>query len=140
MNTDILWGILVGGVGMGALVYVGAVIIKVSSRKQKEEEIQGRLNRILRQLQQKETLLQQEISYSSRLESDYNLIRQVCGQTMEQTLAYFEQHPAIWGEKNRDKIIGELHAALEYTGKERVAPVALLTHMNGGENEQSTIA
>ncbi|MBX2989489.1 MAG: hypothetical protein KF802_16490 [Bdellovibrionaceae bacterium] len=138
MNTDILWGILVGAVGMGALIYLGVLILRVLSRKGEEEKIQARLNKVLREIQEKETILQQELSHSSQVESDLAFMKLVCGRVIENTLVYFEQNKVIWGEKERDSIVAELHEALNYTGKERVTPVALLQHFNGGDHEQPT--
>lgn len=138
MNTDILWGILVGAVGMGVLIYLGVLILRVLSRKGEEEKIQARLNKVLREIQEKETILQQELSHSSQVESDLAFMKLVCGRVIENTLVYFEQNKVIWGEKERDSIVAELHEALNYTGKERVTPVALLQHFNGGDHEQPT--
>lgn len=123
---------------MGALIYLGVLILRVLSRKGEEEKIQARLNKVLREIQEKETILQQELSHSSQVESDLAFMKLVCGRVIENTLVYFEQNKVIWGEKERDSIVAELHEALNYTGKERVTPVALLQHFNGGDHEQPT--
>lgn len=134
--SDILWGVLVGSTGMASLIYLGALVFRYLSNRSKEVEIQARLNRAVSTIAQNETLLQQEMSHSSKVESDLQFMQQICGAAIEQTLVYFEQHPAIWGEKDRSKIMQELYSALEYIGKGRTAPVALLQHFNGGNNEQ----
>jgi hypothetical protein len=137
MNGE-LWGVLIGASGMGALTFVCFLVVRLVSRADREREIQARLNRALNSIRDKENILQQEISHSSKVESDLQFTRQICGATIEQTLAYFEQTQAIFGDKKREKIIAELHQTLAYTGKQRTEPIALLSHIltNGGDHEQ----
>ena len=136
MNSDILWGVLVGSVGMGALIYLGAIVMRYVSRHDREQEIQSRLTRALAKIRDNEIMLEREILHSDKVESDFKAMKLVCGKTIENTIVYFEQNPAIWGEKGRAQIVDELYSALEYTGRERKPPVALLEHFNGGDNEQ----
>lgn len=123
---------------MGVLIYLGVLILRVLSRKGKEEEIQARLNRARDKIKTSLAMLEEAESVISKMQSDFDFMKLACGRVIENTLVYFEQNKVIWGEKERDSIVAELHEALNYTGKERVTPVALLQHFNGGDHEQPT--
>jgi hypothetical protein len=138
MSEGFYIGCLIGAIVASVMLIGGLWVAQLLDCKKREQEIQARLTRAIAKIAENETLLQQEMSHSSKVESDLQFTRQICGAAIEQTLVYFEQNPAIWGEKDRSKIMQELYSALEYTGKDRTAPVALLQHFNGGDNEQPT--
>lgn len=141
MNEGFLIGCLIGGIVMTVLILGGLGFAQWMDKSKREEEIQARLNRALDKIREKECILEQEVSYSAKVASDLAFTKQICGTAIEQTLAYLEQTPSIFGDKKRTKIIQELNETLVYTGKERTQPVALLEHIlsNGGSNEQSAI-
>lgn len=134
MSEGFYIGCLIGAIVTATMLIGGLWISQVLDRNRREQEIQARLTRALSKISENEAILQQELSHSSKVESDLTFTKQVCGQAIEQTLVYFEQNPAIWGEKDRSRITDELYSALDYIGKERTAPVALLEHYNGGEH------
>ena len=142
MTYETLVGIIIGSVGMAIIIFLGLWVAQFLDRSHREMEIQARLNRAIATIERNEMLLQSSINENSKLSSDLNFMRKVCGASIEQTLAYFEQTPAIFGDRNREKIIAELHETLVYTGRSRVEPIALLEHMltNGGEYEQSSVS
>ncbi len=142
MAEGFLTGCLVGMVFMAVLLIVGLWVAQILDRSGREKEIQARLTHVLSKIEENEAILQQTLDENSKLASDFRFMSQICGTAIESALVYFEQNPVIWGEKNRDKIVAELHEALHYAGKERVTPLALLEHhlTNGGMNEQSTVS
>jgi len=135
---DILWGAVIGGVVMTVLIFGGLGFAQWLDKSRREEEIQARLNRALKKIEQNDSLLQQEISLNSQITSEFAFAKHICATAIEQTLAYFEQTPAIFGDKNRDKIKQELHETLGHIGRNRKEPIALLEHIlsNGGDHEQ----
>lgn len=139
MTEGFYIGCLIGAIVTAVMLIGGLWVAQLLDCKKREQEIQARLTRAIAKIADNETLLQQEMSHSSKAESDLQFTKQICSQAIEQTLVYFEQNPAIWGEKDRSRITDELYSALEYIGKERTAPVALLEHLNGGEHDESTI-
>ena len=140
MSADILWGVVLGFLLATVLIFAGLGLAQWLDRSKREQEIQARLNRASNKIQENETLLQEALSEKSKLVSDLQVMRKVCGDMAEDALVYFEQNPVIFGERNRDRIVGVLHEVLAYAGRSRTTPVALLEHLNGGSNDQSTNA
>lgn len=134
MSGELLIGVLIGSLVTSILLIGGLWVAQLLDRSGKEKEIQARLNRACRTIEENETLLQQTMEENSKLVSDYNIMRQVCGDITETTLVYFENNPAIFGERDRAKLVEELYTVLEYCGRNRTQPVALLEHLNGGSN------
>ena len=141
MSADILWGVVLGFLLATVLIFAGLGLAQWLDKSKREQEIQARLNRASNKIQENETLLQNSLNENSKLSSDLQVMRKVCGDMAEDALVYFEQNPVIFGERNRDRIVGVLHEVLAYAGRSRTTPVALLEHhINGGSNEQSTNA
>lgn len=139
MSADTLWGVLFGGLLFTVVIFAGLGLAQWLDRSKREEEIQARLTRLQRKAENMNALLEKSYNENSAISSDLQFTRQICGSTIEQTLAYFEQSPKMFGDKKRELIIAELHQTLTYTGKTRVEPIALLEHIltNGGDNEST---